>query len=358
MGDHGENRYRYRDRGLTLLEMVVTLAITSLIVAGIGSVMMIAGKALPQDAGAARQVADAGRVADRIASELRYAVSFSEWTGSAVTFTVADRDNDAVPETIRYAWSGTPGDPLTRRYNGGNAIVVLDNVRQFTLGYDLRSTSEQVEGTPVESNELVLAGYPTANSPADFSINSTNWIGQFFQPALPPNVSSWRVTRVMFLAMARGGQSGQTLVQLRPADASQLPAETVLEQVPLDEINLSPDFYEWQDIPFAGVSGLSPGDGLCLVLQWVVDKHSAKIQYDTAGSDRLVTTDGGISWVNNGAQSMVYYVFGTYMMPGPMQTITKQYLTGVRIILQADDATASALETAVAVLNVPQVSGP
>ena len=52
-------------------------------------------------------------------ADLEFALAFSEKTDHALTFTVPDRDGDFISETIRYAWSGTPGDPLTRQYNGG-----------------------------------------------------------------------------------------------------------------------------------------------------------------------------------------------------------------------------------------------
>ncbi|MFH0982677.1 MAG: hypothetical protein V2A79_14225, partial [Planctomycetota bacterium] len=36
---------------------------------------------------------------------------------------------------IRYAWSGTPGDPLTWQYNGGAAITIAEPVEAFSLAY-------------------------------------------------------------------------------------------------------------------------------------------------------------------------------------------------------------------------------
>ena len=52
----------------------------------------------------------------------------------------------AGPETIRYAWSGTPGDPLTRQYNGGTVLNVSDYVQFFSLDYSKRAG--QMQGPP------------------------------------------------------------------------------------------------------------------------------------------------------------------------------------------------------------------
>ena len=60
--------------------------------------------------------------------ELNYALSFTERPVNVVEFTVADRDGDESPEFIRYAWSGTPGDPLTRQYNGGTIAELVRDV--------------------------------------------------------------------------------------------------------------------------------------------------------------------------------------------------------------------------------------
>ena len=71
-----------------------------------------------------------------MAAELQYTQTISEQTATAITVTVPDRDDpDTNPETIRYAWSGTVGDPLTRQYNGGTIANVADDVHDFAVQY-------------------------------------------------------------------------------------------------------------------------------------------------------------------------------------------------------------------------------
>lgn len=132
-------------RGYTLVELVACVAATSILVAGMGSVVMVAARSTNQDTLPARQIQVSMAVHD-ILAELQFAISFSERTANAVEFTVADRDADTIAETIRYAWSGTAGDPLTREYNGAAAVNYLDNVQTFDYS-DLIETVTSYDGT-------------------------------------------------------------------------------------------------------------------------------------------------------------------------------------------------------------------
>jgi hypothetical protein len=88
-------------------------------------------------------------------SDLEFALAFSEQTATAMTFTVPDRDGDLLAETIRYAWSGTPGDPLTRQINEGAVATMLEDVHVFQ--HDLPSAS------------------PNLLSNADMEAGTLNW---------------------------------------------------------------------------------------------------------------------------------------------------------------------------------------
>ena len=126
-------------KGLTLVELLVSIAITSVLMLAIGSVMLVATHAFPDVNGPANAIIVASEVAEQLATELQYAVSINSRSATMIEFTVADRDTDEVAETIRYEWSGTPGDPLTRQYNAGTAVNVLDSVQEFNLSYDLEN---------------------------------------------------------------------------------------------------------------------------------------------------------------------------------------------------------------------------
>ena len=133
-------------RGHTLIEMLISVSIISIIMLGMGSVMLVAVRALPDAGSPANTIITASEAAEQLASELQFAITFSVRDTNTVEFTVADRSGDDVPETIRYAWSGIEGDPLTRQYNGGTVINVCEDVQLFELDF-LRHV-RRLEGPP------------------------------------------------------------------------------------------------------------------------------------------------------------------------------------------------------------------
>jgi type II secretory pathway pseudopilin PulG len=125
-----------RRQAFTLVEMVTALASAAILSAGLVSTMLIALRASnPANTPAAGMLQALGCMAD-MAAELQYAVAVTEYTANAITVTVPDRtDANATPETIRYAWSGTAGAPVTRSYNGAAAVNVIPSVQSFALEY-------------------------------------------------------------------------------------------------------------------------------------------------------------------------------------------------------------------------------
>jgi hypothetical protein len=121
-------------RAATLVELMLAMAAGAALLAGMASTMGVAVRACdPKNTPAAGLIETAECVAD-VAAEFQFATAITEMTVAAVTITVPDRNNDATPETIRYAWAGA-GQPLTRSYNGGAAATQLSAVQSavFTL---------------------------------------------------------------------------------------------------------------------------------------------------------------------------------------------------------------------------------
>lgn len=127
-----------RGHGYTLIELVVSMPAATLLMASLASTLFIASQAFEGNGPAVRKSA-AGEVASDLMTDLSEAIRFSERTATAATFTVPDRDGDSNHETIRYAWSGTPGDPLTYEYNGSAPAILASDVQQFDLTYLLRT---------------------------------------------------------------------------------------------------------------------------------------------------------------------------------------------------------------------------
>jgi len=334
---------------------VVGMAVMSVLMVALGSAVMLASKALPDEQRLDRNLTSS-QVANRIAAELEEAVHVTERTNRAVTFTVTDRDDDGSPERLRYAWSGAAGDGLTRQYNDESEVEILGDVHHFELSYDVATTTEEYPGAPVEGDETLLSVYDGSEDLKSYSIDANKWIGQYFQPDPPEDAVTWSVTRVLFQAKKRGASDGKTAVQLRQADGDGLPTGGVLEQHLLYESDLT-DSYTWREFTFEHVSGLMPDDALCLILAFVsADVHSARIRYESdEGPGRLATSDGGANWNYDSGKKMRYYVYGRYTYPAPEQTATRDYVTGVRVSLQAGDDPAARVNTAVRTVNAPEL---
>lgn len=350
---------KYRTPGLTLIELLITMAISTIIMLAIGSSMLLATRALPDAHSPANAVITAGEIAEQLTTELQYAVTFTERTATAVEFSVADRGGDDVPETIRYEWSGTPGDPLTRQYNEQSLVNILDEVQAFDLSYDLQTISEETpQGN--ESIETLLISYNSAMDLHDYPIKDTEWYGQYFLPSLPADTLSWKVTRVLFDAKADGAADGECRVQLQLPTAGNSPSGVVAEEKTLLESTLL-DTYTTQEFAFSDVSGLSPQQGLCLVFRWVADATACKLW----GQDRNVvvpniritkSTNRGASWSALTNQSLLFSVYGTVTTAGEPQIQETYYLQAIQISLRTGNHQHSAVQTRTKLLNRPEVT--
>lgn len=123
----------------TLVELIVASVSASVLVAGLGSSIYIASRAFDDSDSITVRNLDASFAADEILTNLQFATSFSERSTTAVEFQVPDRDGDGSYETIRYAWSGSDGDPLTKSFNGSTPEVILDGVADLNLEYFTRT---------------------------------------------------------------------------------------------------------------------------------------------------------------------------------------------------------------------------
>lgn len=136
-----------RRPGFTLVELVASMGIMTLLMGAMTSAIVIATHAIPNNTDPEQQNRKAMEVVEQIASELFYATTVTEATARSVTFTVADRGHGASgPEEIRYEWSGTPGDPLTRQYNNGTVCTVCEGVEQLTFTFERRCV--ELSGLP------------------------------------------------------------------------------------------------------------------------------------------------------------------------------------------------------------------
>jgi prepilin-type N-terminal cleavage/methylation domain-containing protein len=351
--------------GYTLVELLVALTIASTLLLAMGSILIVSTRAIPNGNSRSASVLAGSRALSSISSDVYYATTITEMTPTSITFTVPDRIGTGQPQAVRYGWSGNPGDPLTRQFNGGNIVNVLSSVQSFALTYDKGAVVAPT--TYSTSAETLLASYVTSSGLANFGMASGAWPGQYISPSLPSGTASWSVTRVMLQAEVNGTNTGQSLVQLRAVDASGHPTSTILDQQTLLESSLT-NSYTWQTFTFANATGLSPSQSIAVVVQWVSDTYSCNIQYQGAGLlglggivGSLLGTGNMVQW-NGSAWSSVagcnlnFYLYGTYTTPNP--TSYNYYLKDVRCSLQTLGDPSTQSSTLIRVISEPQISGP
>ena len=118
------------------------------------------------------------------------------------------------------------------------------------------------------------------------------------------------------------------------------------------------------EFSFSNVSGLSPTEGLCLVLEFVsADHHSCKVRFQDKNAILpsaafLQTEDAGSTWNPYTDQALLFYVYGTVTTPGEPTTVDVSYVTGVRVSIRVDQDTAYTVDTGVQTANAPEVIDP
>lgn len=343
----------------TLLEMVVSLVVASILLGGLTSAMLLATQAIPDPQKGPQATLESSRITNQIAGELYYALSFPDRASHAVTFTVADRNGDTNPETIRYAWSGKAGDPLTRQYNDGATATVLENVLQFDLAYDYNEVVEQIPNAPIESAEQDLIKYESSDSLGEAHVHDNRWWAQYFKPSLPADAVSWKITSVIFMAKRESSDSATTTIQLVLPTSDNLPSNLVIDSIDMQQSALT-DSYQTIQQSFTRASGLSPD--LSLYLKFTTpDSKSARLVYQGTG---VSFTDVGLiqgspEWGSlSTSQSLLFTVRGTVMTSVPPTILTRSFLTAARITLRVGTDSASSVEASVQVLNAPEVTGP
>ena len=313
--------------GHTLIELVVGLAVVSVIMGAMVSTMLIAARAID---GNAAEVCEAGNVVDQITADLSLAQGFNERQSNAVTVIVPDRDGDGQAETIRYSWSGTAGTALLRQYNGQEPLALAENVHHFSLAYLLNtvqagSFDEPPPGSE-EGEETVLIHHDNApgGSLASYRVRGNRWCAQYFRPVLPEEAVSWKITYIRIRARRSGASSnGVFAVQIRTADASHRPTSTVLAETLVNEASLGSSF-TWVTANLGPLVELDPSSGYCVVVRHMSGRSDvARIEYErngnpmTANTHWMTTNNGGESWSTpNDSRDMRFFVYGTVTQRG------------------------------------------
>lgn len=313
---------RPRCAGLTLAELSTSLAIIATLMVAIGSVMVLTGRAVGMSATQAAEV-QIDDVVGTFASEHRMALTVTERTPTSITFTVADRNGDGAPETIRYAWSGVAGDPLTRTLNNALPAVVAKGVKKFQLGY-LTQTAPAAAPPEVESTTDDLVYSYEVGTTSAYTMSMTGWPAQSFVPTLArANATSWRVTQVQLMASRAVGSTAQLAarswtVSLCASDALGKPNFAApIEQQTLTMTGLSTGMAWSPVISFTNAAqNLSPTQQYWIVVSQSILSTTGSVGFDSASTATAnpfaATSTSGTSWATFTGRDMKIRVYGRY----------------------------------------------
>lgn len=342
--------------GFSLIELVISVLIASIIVAGLQSTIFVALRSVPDPNGIANTAIRTSQIVDQLITELQTAIYVTERSATTIGFVVPDRDNDGIDERIRYAWSGIPGDPLTRQYNSGTIVTLAEKLDFLSLTPSFKSVAETFPSVSIEDpTESLLVDLNGASGTSEHDITTTNWFGQYFTTTLPAKSYAWRPTRLQFLAR-RNSIPGSTNIQLRSSTGALTPASTSLQQFSMSDASLSPG-YEWKSFGYTEIAPIASGGAVCLVLQNASGAKSAAVQSTNLGPGLLRTMDSGSSWTYDSTRCLVTRLYGKQFRSAATQTINSNYLISMDVAMRTTNTSPTQITTA-AFLNHPElVSG-
>ncbi|MCH8314580.1 MAG: prepilin-type N-terminal cleavage/methylation domain-containing protein [Planctomycetes bacterium] len=361
------NRHRC---GFSLVELVTSLAIISILMVAMGSAVVIAARGLPDPNSPFAKKLDAAQAAGQLADEVAYATTILKMSPTELQFIV---DRNGTPITISYSWTGTPGDPLTRQYNGGAVINVLEDVYDFNLDYHTKTViTTETQSVIEQIDESLFANFegwsgitPTYN---DFAVGPTNWCAEFFNAAgLPANTSTVTITRCLLKLKQDQGGNITVGIHRSKGGGNPVPNATPIGTPVTVPVSTLPTSYQWVEFTFSDVLLKQLNKEFVIVVKGDID-NAAQVQYlssTSAPKDDPVmfwTTDSGKAWApkkNMQADNDMYFsVWGTYETTTTVtQDVTRNYLTSTGLTLQVGADTSTKTQTAVQVLNAPDVSG-
>ncbi|MBN1347652.1 MAG: hypothetical protein JXQ73_33505 [Phycisphaerae bacterium] len=346
-----------RRGGYTLMELVVSTAAMGVLTTAIASSVLIATHSIDDDQNPSASIRRSTLGTDDLIRDVSAAKAVNQDSILSMSFTVPDRTGDAVDDILRYSWTGVAGDPLVRQINGGTAATLLENVRGLYMALHMNQIRQNET-----SAEQYLIGDQSSGSSATFAVSGNNWIGQYFKPSLPTDAVSWSITRVQFHGGPHAPILGIAKVQIRSANALLVPSKTVLEEVSISESALGPIYDPPEEVAFNTLTGLAPGEGLCLVITQFSDVNPCDVHYQSSGASpsgsyMVKTTNAGSSWTKPSGQSMWFKVYGTVTVPGTGLTNGTK-IEWLRVSVVAGVEFATRIDAAVQMVNKPELTGP
>lgn len=367
------DRHLARLRGFTLIEVVLSMSVMTVLMGGLATAVVLAGRAIPDGRSSAAAALEGHRASEQIMSELFCAQTVTMRTSTKIAFTVADRDQDGNLESILYDWSGTPGGALLRTYNGGTPRVVADDVQEFDLAYGVNTeTTTTTETQTITGTEILLASFDgwagVTPETRTHVIGPGYWDSEYFVVVPPAGSTELLFTRAVVVLMHAGTPPNGVTVGIHRSknDGTYDPAPMPIASpaaVPGASLSTMP---LWVNVTLSGMKVTDPDrTDYCLVVKGnepilAYLQHHYNRNAPDNGMVHRWTSDSGASWDPRSNQSdqqdMRFYVYGSFVSTSsqPVET-TRQFLTWITIALRIGSDSPVDVRTSVRILNEPEL---
>lgn len=156
-------------KGLTLLEVLITIVLISILLSAIWMVYETGFDTFYTQFTRTGIKGESGRGLITISKELRQADSMTDAQQRSLSLTL-DTDTDGVDETIQYTWSGIAGEALNRVSISTTPVVNSINALSFSY-YD---ANNELLSFPVTASQirLVVVALTASDKDETFSLRS------------------------------------------------------------------------------------------------------------------------------------------------------------------------------------------
>lgn len=309
-------RFNSTRTGFSLVELVMAMAVSSILVGAMAVALITASSALERGEGAFASDRATGDALADLQSDLAEATEFYERTSTSVWFSVPDRDGDDLPEHIRYSWSGKIGDSLTRSTNGGAPGVVLADVREFDLSFIARAGPTQT----VSAERLIagLTSHPGATEDTQ-TVSETAWNAQILRPSFTADAVSWKATRLRTKLRLKGAADSSVRFSIVAVASDGTPSGATYATTEIKESTLGSSL-RTDEILFAACDPIPANQPVAIVARGVTAGADAcDIGYLKTSSPTLpfnmwrsTSTNSGSTWQGYGqSQCTIFEIYGT-----------------------------------------------
>lgn len=359
-------------RGLTLAELTVSLLATSLVMGGMMSALLIAGKAIPQAGSATGETLSRTAAVNQILADLAAAESVLASQAQAIEFTVPDRDNNGAPERLLYGWTANNGGTLLRRLNGGDLVPFVRNLTACEFAYDVEVSTSAAPGDGLtQSGELLITQFegwplipPTAYQARPVSnVSRAMWT---FQPPALIDTEELAFTRIAVRLSRTASQPPAALwLEVHDAGANTTAQPTGAPLVQSAEV--SSDTFtttaRWVDFTFPKAVISNTQQRFRLLLNTAATIPCAQVEVHF--SPQAVVDPFTFAWSNGSILTVLptpldanFYdaplrVYGTFVDDGNTHASSHKFIRAVHIALTPGGGGAP-MRTRVPLFNSPE----